>query len=105
MLSQNPSDLNVVRAEDINKEILRLAIIGELDAINLYEQLSAKSNNSDIKKILLDIAREEKTHIGELQALLLSLDEEQREELKNGEAEIKKKTGKSPKILSSLEAS
>lgn len=95
MLSQNPSDLNIMRENDINKEILRLAIIGELDAISLYEQLSAKSNDSDIKKILLDIAKEEKTHIGELQALLLLQDEEQREELKNGEAEIKKKTGKS----------
>lgn len=94
MLSQNPSDLNKVNAEDIDKEILRLAIIGELDAISLYEQLSAKSNDSDIRKILLDIAKEEKTHVGELQALLLTRDEEQREELKNGEAEIKEKTGK-----------
>ncbi|MEK7149987.1 MAG: ferritin family protein [Patescibacteria group bacterium] len=91
MLSQNPSDLNKVNIEDIDKEILRLAIIGELDAINLYEQLSAKANNPIIKKVLLDIAKEEKTHVGELQALLILQDKEQREELKNGEAEIKEK--------------
>ena len=91
MLSQNPSDLNKVNIEDIDKEILRLAIIGELDAINLYEQLSAKANNPIIKKVLLDIAKEEKTHVGELQALLILQDKEQREELKNGEEEIKEK--------------
>ena len=91
MLSQNPSDLNKVNIEDIDKEILRLAIIGELDAINLYEQLSAKANNPIIKKVLLDIAKEEKTHVGELQALLILQDKEQREELKSGEAEIKEK--------------
>ena len=91
MLSQNPSDLNKVNIEDIDKEILRLAIIGELDAINLYEQLSAKANNPIIKKVLLDIAKEEKTHVGELQALLILQDKEQREELKSGEEEIKEK--------------
>ena len=50
------------------------------------------SNN--IKKVLLDIAKEEKTHMGEFQELLLKLDKEQVKELGNAKKEIKKLTGK-----------
>ena len=41
MLSQIPVDFNKVKKENLNNEILRAAIIGELDAINLYERLAA----------------------------------------------------------------
>ncbi len=37
MLSIIPIDLNKIKKEDIDKEILRLGIIAELDAVNLYE--------------------------------------------------------------------
>jgi len=39
-------------------------VSAELDAISLYEQLAAATENEDIKKILLDVAKEEKTHVG-----------------------------------------
>lgn len=45
MLSQIPADFNKVKKENLNNEILRAAIIGELDAINLYEQLAALTDN------------------------------------------------------------
>lgn len=89
MLSKIPIDLGKVKKEDINKEILRVGISAELDAINLYEQLAAATDDEDIKKVFLEIAKEEKTHIGEFQALLLELDKEQERELKNGEKEVK----------------
>jgi rubrerythrin len=92
MLSKSPIDLNKINSKDIDKEILRLGIIAELDAVNLYEQLAAKTNNSDIKKTLLDIAKEEKTHAGEFQTLLLKLDPEQLKELENAKKEVKKLT-------------
>jgi rubrerythrin len=38
--------------------------------------------------VLLDVAKEEKTHVGEFQTLLLREDAEQVEELKKGEKEI-----------------
>ncbi|MEJ2268040.1 MAG: ferritin family protein [Nanoarchaeota archaeon] len=88
MLSQFPIDLDKVAKEDIDKEILRLGIIAELDAINLYEQLASKTKNAKLKKVLLDIAKEEKTHIGEFQTLLLELDKEQVQELENGKKEV-----------------
>jgi rubrerythrin len=88
MLSQLPVDLSKVRKEDVDREILRAGIIAELDAINFYEQMAALTENGDIRKVLLDIAKEEKTHMGEFQALLLMQDEEQKEELKEGEEEV-----------------
>ena len=80
MMSQLPINLDKVDKKDLDKEILRIGMIAELDAVNLYEQLAAKTENKDIKKILLDIAKEEKTHVGEFQALLLKEDPEQVQE-------------------------
>jgi rubrerythrin len=94
MLSKIPLSLDKVKREDIDKEILRAGIIAELDAVNLYEQMAAVATNKDIRNILLDIAKEEKTHVGEFQALLLQLDKEQDEELEEGKKELKEITGK-----------
>ena len=94
MLSNIPIDLTKVKKENIDREILRVGIIAELDAVSLYEQLAAATENNDIKRILLDIAKEEKTHVGEFQTLLLRLDKQQVEELKAGEEEVIKELGK-----------
>ena len=94
MMSQIPLSLDKVKKENIDKEILRTGIIAELDAINLYEQMAASTENEDIKKILLDIAKEEKTHVGEFQALLLRLDKQQVEELEAGREEVEEELGK-----------
>jgi rubrerythrin len=94
MLSQIPVDFAKVAKQDLNKEILRAAIIAELDAINLYEQMAALTDDKDIKNVLLDIAREEKTHVGEFQTMLLRMDAEQVKEMEHGKKEIKELTGK-----------
>ena len=71
-----------------DKQILRLAIIAELDASNLYEQFAQMTDNDDISTVMFDISKEEKTHAGEFQALLNSIDSENQEELEAGEEEI-----------------
>jgi len=88
MLSKIPIDLDKINPEKIDNEILRAGIIAELDAVNLYEQLAEKTRNKKIKEVLLDIAREEKTHVGEFQALLLERDKEQVKELEKGKKEV-----------------
>ncbi len=88
MLSQIPIDIKKMKKEELDREILRIGMIAELDAINLYEQLAGMTDNEDIKTILLDIAKEEKTHLGEFQTLLLKNDKEQVEELKKGKEEV-----------------
>ncbi|MCD6590021.1 rubrerythrin [Candidatus Woesearchaeota archaeon] len=88
MLSQIPIEVEKLKGKDLDKQILRIGMIAELDAVNLYEQLAAMTRNKKLKAMLLDIAREEKTHVGEFQALLLELDKEQVEELEKGKREV-----------------
>ena len=88
LLAASPVDVKSVSSENKDKEILRLAIISELDAVSLYEQFAEEATNAKVKKTLLDIAKEEKTHIGEFQALLKELDPEYKKELKNGKKEV-----------------
>jgi len=93
LLSKIPIHLEKIRKEDLNKEILRVAIMAELDAVNLYEQMAALTENQNIKTILLDIAKEEKTHVGEFQTLLLRNDKQQEKELAEGKKEVEELTG------------
>lgn len=94
MLSNIPTDLDKLDKKDIDREILRVGMIAELDAVNLYEQMAAKAQDEDIKKILLDVAKEEKTHVGEFQALLLERDPEQVKELEEGKKEVDDELGR-----------
>jgi rubrerythrin len=92
LLSKIPINLERIAKEDLDKEILRAAIIAELDAVNLYEQMAALTENKHIKMILLDVATEEKTHVGEFQALLLTNDKQQGKELAEGKKEVEELT-------------
>ena len=92
MLSKIPINLEKIKKENLNKEILRAAVIAELDAITLYEQMAALTDNEKIKAILWDIAKEEKTHVGEFQTLLLKNDPEQEKELEEGKKEVEELT-------------
>ena len=88
MLSKIPFEISKIEEEDLDKQILRVAIIAELDAINLYEQLAAITKDENLKTVFLDIAKEEKTHVGEFLTMLLMKDEEQQEKLEAGEEEV-----------------
>ncbi len=92
MLSDIPKDLKKVPKEQLDMEIARVGMIAELDAVSLYEQLAAMTTDKALRNILLDIAKEEKTHMGEFQALLLRMDKEQAKELEKGRKEVEEKT-------------
>ena len=94
MLSKIPIILEKIGKDDMDREILRTGIIAELDAINLYEQMGAMTKNNNIKKVLLDIAKEEKTHVGEFLTLLQRKDREQAVELEKGKQEVEELTEK-----------
>jgi rubrerythrin len=93
MLSEIPKDLGKMSKKELDKEICRVGMIAELDAVNLYEQLAAMTDNKLIKDVLMDIAREEKTHVGEFQTLLLMEDQEQVKELEEGKEEVEEMKG------------
>ena len=94
MLADKPIKVENINKKYLDREILRLAIIAELDAINLYEQLSQATENKAVAEVLLEVANEEKTHMGEFHALLLREDEAQREELQKGKQEVEEKLEK-----------
>jgi rubrerythrin len=92
-LANVPIMLEKVRKEDLDKQILRFGILAELDAINLYEQMANMTDNKHLKMVLLDIAKEEKEHVGEFQYLLLKFDKQQQEELEEGIKEVQELIG------------
>jgi len=92
MLSKIPINIEKIKQENIDKEILRAALIAELDAINLYEEMAAMTNDNHIKMVLLDVAKEEKEHVGEFETMLLKYDKQQVEEMKEGKEEVEELT-------------
>jgi rubrerythrin len=63
LLSKIPINLEIIAKQNLDKKILRAGIVAEFDAINLYEQMAAMTENAHIESILLDIAKEEKLHV------------------------------------------
>jgi len=76
VFSEVPIELKNVSEEDIDKELMRVAIMAEFDAINMYEQMANLTDNEDLKTILLDIAKEEKVHVAMFQTVLMEVDNE-----------------------------
>ena len=52
---------------------IRFMIAAEFEAIQLYEQLAESTCNELARKVLLDITKEEKEHVGEFRHLLALL--------------------------------
>ncbi len=91
MLSKIPFDMEKLKSlakEQPDVELVRIGIIAELDAINLYEQLAAQAKDDLVRKVFLDIAQEEKEHFGEFLKLLKALDLEVEEALEHGAKEV-----------------
>ncbi len=62
-------------------DILRKALIAELDAINLYQSQILTLENEEAKKVLAHIMNEEKEHAAELLCVIKLLDEEEAKQL------------------------
>ncbi len=92
MLSKIPFDMEKLKElgkEQPDVELVRIGIIAELDAINLYEQLAAQARDPLVRKVFLDIAQEEKEHFGEFLELLKGLDVEIEDSLEHGAGEVR----------------
>ncbi len=89
LLSKNPLEpVRELPSPGDVAQALRLAIIAELDAINLYSQLSSAVKDERARKVLDDVAKEEKTHFGEFLSLLRDIDPQQASELEAGTKEV-----------------
>ena len=67
---------------------LRFSIAAEFEAIQVYEQLAESIENEDVVKVLMDIADEERVHVGELQKVLLDLSPNEAEKYEEGADEV-----------------
>lgn len=94
MFAKEPIDLEKISTEFSDREILRFALAAELDAINFYEQMASYTDDEDLKEVLMDVAEEEKEHVGEFQTLLLELDKEQVEMMEEGKEEVEEMLGR-----------
>ena len=72
-------------------QILRIGMIEEAKAINLYENMAKLSNDEQVRKMCLDIAKEEKVHLMEFQTLLSHLDSEFESTKSEAEQEVSEK--------------
>jgi len=73
-----------------DKDILRASIMAELDAISLYEGFADVARNKNVKTVLLDIAQEEKVHVGEFQEMLFREDDDYDRAMHKGREEVNK---------------
>ena len=67
---------------------IRIDIAGEFEAIHLYQAHAECTGNGLVREVLLDIANEERVHVGELQRLLTLLLPDEAQLLAEGAAEV-----------------
>jgi rubrerythrin len=67
---------------------IRLNLAAEQEAVHLYQAHADATDDPLAKKVLLDIADEEREHAGEFQRLLNILLDDEEELLKGGAAEV-----------------
>lgn len=66
---------------------IRFMIAAEFEAIQLYEQLAESTDNELAQKVLMDITKEEREHVGEFRHLLRILAPSDEDDYAEGEDE------------------
>lgn len=84
--SVKQSDRKLTKEELIRA--IRFNIAAEYEAIQIYEQLSESIDNEDIKKVLDEVAEDEKVHVGCFKKALDILYPKEQDYIKQGEKEI-----------------
>ncbi|MFO7965847.1 MAG: ferritin family protein [Desulfobacterales bacterium] len=80
-LDRKVTDQELIRA-------IRFSIAAEFEAIQLYMQLAQATDNKKAKAVLVDIANEEKEHVGEFLTLLKALAPDEDGFYKKGQDEV-----------------
>lgn len=88
LIAEEMADNGLDAEHSGDAELIRRAIIAEFDAINLYEQIANKTKDPFIERVMLDVSREEKVHVGEFQKLLARVDPDDPDAVEEGEQEV-----------------
>lgn len=75
-------------SEKETERCIRFAMSAEFEAVQIYEQIADATNDDRVRKVMLDIAKEERVHAGEFLALLKKVRPEESDELDEGEQEV-----------------
>jgi len=67
---------------------IRFMVAAEYEAIQLYMQLAESTENKLVKKVLIDIADEERVHAGEFLRLLYELAPDEKKFYEEGYKEV-----------------
>jgi rubrerythrin len=73
---------------------IRLMVTDEYEAISIYTQLAQSIDNELAKEVLLDIANEERVHVGEFLRLLKELAPNEEQWYADGAAEVEAEIAK-----------
>ena len=71
MASNVPVILDDASPRDVDRDVLRAAIITTLDALRCYQKMACMADDERIRKILVEGAKEEKGRLRELGTILL----------------------------------
>ncbi|NPE28803.1 rubrerythrin [Methanococcoides sp. SA1] len=74
MMSEMPIIPEDVSKEDLDKELIRIGMIAELDAVNFYEQMASLTKDEELKAVLLEVARQEIVHVAMFETVLMEVD-------------------------------
>lgn len=84
--SGNALDRKVTQQELVRA--IRYNIAAEYEAIQLYMQLAESTDNEKAKAVLVDVANEEREHVGEFMRLLMELEPEEEKYYNEGREEV-----------------
>lgn len=70
----NGDELDEIEDRELDLEMLREDLIGELEAINQYQAHIDSMDNEEARKVLEHIRDDEKEHLAELTKLIQKLD-------------------------------
>lgn len=84
--SGNALDRKVTHQELIRA--IRYSIAAEYEAIQLYMQLAESTDNEKAKAVLVDVANEEREHVGEFMRLLMELEPDEETFYREGKGEV-----------------
>ncbi len=73
---------------------IRLMVTDEYEAISIYTQLAESIDNELAKEVLIDIANEERVHVGEFLRLLKELAPDEEQWYADGAAEVEAEIAK-----------
>lgn len=66
-------NLTNVAKEDLDKEIMKAAVVSELESISLFEQMAEMTRNKNLRTTLIEVIRDKRMLVGEIQAQLMQM--------------------------------